>query len=127
MSHAGNQPGRCPYVAALQAGTTGDPLPSWREDASQPAILDLGQQVTADGGDAMPPEEQVTVFDYDGTLCSEKPMPIQCDFIPRRLVAMAEQNPALRIRQPWQAAFDRDFGWPDKVITPHYRGDRMAA
>ena len=75
----------------------------------------------------MPPEEQVTVFDYDGTLCSEKPMPIQCDFILRRLVAMAEQNPALRIRQPWQAAFERDHGWPDKVITPHYRGDRMAA
>jgi hypothetical protein len=75
----------------------------------------------------MPPEEQVTVFDYDGTLCSEKLMPIQCDFILRRLVAMAEQNSALRTRQPWQAAFDRDDGWPDKVITPHYHGDGMEA
>jgi hypothetical protein len=114
-------------VAAFQAGTTGDPLPSWREGASKPAILDLVQQVTADGGDAMPLEEQVTVFDYDGTLCSEKPMPIQCDFILRRLVAMAEQNSALRTRQPWQAAFDRDYGWPDKVITPHSHGDGMEA
>jgi hypothetical protein len=115
-------------VAAFQAGTTGDPLPSWRvEGASKPAILDLVQQVTADGGDAMPPEEQVTVFDYDGTLCSETPMPIQGDFILRRLVAMAEQNSALRTRQPWQAAFDRDDGWPDKLITPHYHGDGMEA
>jgi hypothetical protein len=54
-------------VAAFQAGTTRDPLPSWREGASKPAILDLVQQVTADGDDAMPPEEQVTVVDYDGT------------------------------------------------------------
>ena len=65
------------------------------------------------------------MFDYDGTLCSETPMPIQCDFILRRLVAMAEQNSALRTRQPWQAAFDRDYGCPDKVITPHYHGDGM--
>ena len=75
----------------------------------------------------MPPEEQVTVFDYDGTLCSEKLTPIQCDLTLRRLVAMAEQNSALRTRQPWQAAFDRDDGWPDKVITPHYHGDGMEA
>jgi hypothetical protein len=87
-------------VAAFRAATTGDPLPSWREGASKPAILDLVQQVTADGDDAMPPEEQVTVFDYDGTL---------------------------RTRQPWQAAFDRDYGCPDKVITPHHHGDGMEA
>jgi hypothetical protein len=97
------------------------------EGASKPAILDLVQQVTADGGDAMPPEEQVTVFDHDGTLCSETPMPIQGDFILRRLVAVAEQNSALRTRQLWPAAFDREYGWPDKVITPHYHGDEMVA
>ena len=34
---------------------------------SEPQNGDLVQQVTADGDDAMPPEEQVTVFDYDGT------------------------------------------------------------
>jgi hypothetical protein len=127
VSHDGNQPGRCPYVAAFQAGTTGDPLPSSREGASKPAVLDLVQQVTADGGDAMPPEEQVTVFDYDGTLCAEQPMPIQCGFILRRMVAVVEQNSALRTRQPWRAAFELDYGWPDKVITPHYHGDGMVA
>lgn len=35
-------------------------------------------------------------------------MPIQLDFILRRLVAMAEQDPALRTRQPWQAACAKD-------------------
>jgi hypothetical protein len=65
-------------VAALQAGTTGDPLLSWREGASKQAILDLVQRGTANGGDAMLPEERVTVFDYDGTLWCEKP--IRLDF-----------------------------------------------
>jgi phosphoserine phosphatase len=50
-------------------------------------------------------------------------MPIQLDFILRRLVVMAEQDPALRTRQPWQAAYTRDYGWLGGVITKHYHGD----
>jgi hypothetical protein len=63
------------------------------------------------------------VFDNDGTLWCEKPMPIQLDFILRRLVVMADQDPALRTRQPWQAAYTRDYGWLGEVITKHYHGD----
>jgi phosphoserine phosphatase len=111
-------------VAPSQAGPTGDPLGSWREGAGKRAILDFVQRVTADGGpDAVPPEERVAVFDNDGTLWCEKPMPIQLDFILRRLVVMADQDPALRTRQPWQAAYTRDYGWLGEVITEHYHGD----
>jgi hypothetical protein len=46
----------------------------------------------------------VAVLDNEGTLWCEKPMPIQLDFILRRLVKMAEADPALRERQPWKAA-----------------------
>jgi FMN phosphatase YigB (HAD superfamily) len=111
-------------LAASRAGATGDPLPSWREGASKQAILDFVQRVTAEGGDeAVPLEERVAVFDNDGTLWCEKPMPIQLDFILRRLVVMAEQDPALRTRQPWQAAHSRDYGWLGEVITKYYHGD----
>jgi phosphoserine phosphatase len=111
-------------VAPSQAGPTGDPLGSWREGASKRAILDFVQRVTADGGpDAVPPEERVAVFDNDGTLWCEKPMPIQLDFILRRLAAMADHDPELRTRQPWQAAYTRDYGWLGQVITKHYQGD----
>ena len=51
------------------------------------------------------------MFDNDGTLWCEKPMPIQLDFILRRLVEMAEAEPELRDRQPWKAAYERDYGW----------------
>jgi phosphoserine phosphatase len=50
-------------------------------------------------------------------------MPIQLDFILRRLVAMAEAEPALRDRQPWQAAYERDYGWLGAVMAEHYAGD----
>ena len=117
------RPGARGNLAAAQAGT-GDPLPSWREGVSKQAILDFVQRVTSEGGPHMvPPEERVAVFDNDGTLWCEKPMPIQLDFILRRLVVMADQDPALRTRQPWQAAYTRDYGWLGEVITKHYHGD----
>jgi phosphoglycolate phosphatase-like HAD superfamily hydrolase len=63
------------------------------------------------------------VFDNDGTLWCEKPMPIQLDFILRRLVEMAEAEAELRGRQPWKAAYERDYGWFSAVLTQHYAGD----
>ena len=51
--------------------------------------------------DGVPAGERVAVFDNDGTLWCEKPMPIQADFIFRRLYEMAQADPGLRGRQPW--------------------------
>jgi hypothetical protein len=50
-------------------------------------------------------------------------MPIELGFILQRLAAMANQDPALRERQPWKAAYDKDYGWLGEVITKHYHGD----
>jgi hypothetical protein len=63
------------------------------------------------------------VFDNDGTLWCEKPMPIQADFILRRLFEMAQADPELRVRQPWKAAYQRDYGWLGKVLAEHYAGE----
>jgi haloacid dehalogenase-like hydrolase len=73
--------------------------------------------------DGLPPSERVAVFDNDGTLWCEKPLPIQADFILRRLHEMAEADPALRERQPWKAAYDRDYAWLGQVMVEHYAGD----
>jgi phosphoglycolate phosphatase-like HAD superfamily hydrolase len=111
-------------VAASKTGPTGDPLPSWRAGASKQAILEFVQRVTTEGSpDLVPLSERVAVFDNDGTLWCEKPMPIQLDFILRRLAEMADQDPGLRTRQPWQAAYTRDYGWLGEVITKHYQSD----
>ena len=113
-----------PPEAGETARLTSDRLPGWREGASKQAILEFVQRVTTEGSpDFVPPPERVAVFDNDGTLWCEKPMPIQLDFILRRLAAMAEQDQSLRTRQPWRAAYTRDYGWLGQVITKHYHGD----
>ncbi|MDI9915028.1 HAD family hydrolase [Rhodococcus sp. IEGM 1379] len=87
-------------------------------------MVDFVDRVTTRGGpDEVPLEDRIAVFDNDGTLWCEKPMPIQLDFILRRLVEMAEHDPQLRTRQPWQAAYTQDYAWLNDVITAHYRGD----
>ena len=101
-----------------------DPLPSWNDTGTRQAIVGFVEAVTRDGGDGhVPPAERVAVFDNDGTLWCEKPMPIELGFILQRLAAMAEDDPALRRRQPWKAAWDRDYGWLGDVMTKHYQGD----
>jgi phosphoglycolate phosphatase-like HAD superfamily hydrolase len=95
-------------------------LVSWNAGASRDAIVDFVQRtVSAD----VPVGERVAVFDNDGTLWCEKPMPIQADFILRRLYEMAQADPELRARQPWKAAYERDYGWLGKVLAEHYAGD----
>jgi phosphoserine phosphatase len=101
-----------------------DPLPSWNDTPTRQAIVRFVEATAGDGRPGqVPPAERVAVFDNDGTLWCEQPMPIQLDFILRRFVSMAEQDPGLRTRQPWQAAYTRDYGWLRQVLTKHYQGD----
>ena len=97
-----------------------EPLPSWNDGATKAAVLEFVARVSADG---VPPSERVAVFDNDGTLWCEKPLPIQADFILRRLFEMAEADPELRERQPWKAAYERDYAWLGQVMVEHYAGD----
>ena len=76
-----------------------------------------------DGSDPVRVEERVAVFDNDGTLWCEQPVPIQMDFILRRFVQMAEADPALRDRQPWKAAYEEDHAWFVTAMMEHYAGD----
>src|SRR5512141_3010826 len=99
-------------------------LESWNEGATKSAIIEFVAKVTTPDSPAfVPPDDRIATFDNDGTLWCEKPMPIQLDFILRRWVEMAQQNPALREQQPWKAAVEKDYAWLGGVITKHYAGD----
>ena len=63
------------------------------------------------------------MFDNDGTLWCEKPMYIQLDFLLRRFKEQAEADPALRDKQPYQAAYTGDLKWLGDAVTKHYQGD----
>jgi hypothetical protein len=99
--------------------TTAAPLASWRDTATRQAIVDFVDTVTAE----VPLDQRIAVFDNDGTLWAEKPMPVELGFILQRLAAMAEQDAALRDRQPWKAAYEKDFAWLGAAMTDHYQGD----
>jgi phosphoserine phosphatase len=94
-------------------------LASWSDGAAKLAIVAFVERAVP----VVPVEERVAVFDNDGTLWCEKPIPIQADFILRRLRDMAEAEPELRERQPWRAAWERDHAWLGRVIAEHYAGD----
>src|SRR4051794_29937 len=102
----------------------GEPLPSWNATPTRRTIVEFVEAVTRIGGPAfVPAAERVAVFDNDGTLWCEKPMPIELGFVLRRLAAMADADASLRDRQPWRAAHEGDHAWLGRAITKHYNGD----
>ncbi|MBF5000831.1 haloacid dehalogenase-like hydrolase [Nocardia sp. BSTN01] len=99
-------------------------LESWNDGETTSAIVDFVARVTdRDGPGYVEPSARVAVFDNDGTLWCEKPMPIQLDFTIRRLAEMAMQEPELRTQQPWRAAYEQDLQWLGAAMVKHYHGD----
>jgi phosphoglycolate phosphatase-like HAD superfamily hydrolase len=99
-------------------------LASWNEGPAKAAIVAFVEQTVSN---AVPVAERIAVFDADGTLWCEHPLPVEADFILRRLAEMAEADPKLQDRQPWKAAYQHDNDWLGKVITEHYAGDDTKA
>jgi phosphoserine phosphatase len=97
-----------------------DVLTTWNDGAARQAIVDFVERTVSDG---VPVEDRVAVFDNDGTLWCEKPMPVQADFILRRLSEMAHADATLRDRQPWKAAYERNYAWLGRVLAEHYAGN----
>jgi phosphoglycolate phosphatase-like HAD superfamily hydrolase len=101
-----------------------DFLESWNDTPTKQAILDFVAAVTDEAKPQyIAPSDRIAVFDNDGTLWCEKPMYIQLDYLLRKLAAQAEDDPTLRAKQPWQAAWEKDFAWLGAAVTKHYQGD----
>ncbi|MEV8212948.1 HAD family hydrolase [Leifsonia sp. NPDC077715] len=98
-------------------------LPSWRDGSTRRAIVDFVESVAGDGDGAVPVEERVAVFDNDGTLWTEKPMPTQLHFIVQQWVAAARADPSLAENEPYRSVAAQDFSWLGAAIDKHYAGD----
>lgn len=80
-----------------------EPLSSWNEGAARSAILDFVAVVTTEGGpDYVPPAERIATFDNDGTLWCEQPDQVQVFFLIDRVKELADEEPPLKERQPFQ-------------------------
>ena len=68
-----------------------DQLASWHDTRDAEGDRRVRRAGDEEGGpDYVPPAERIAVFDNDGTLWCEKPMPIELGFILMRLAEMAE-------------------------------------
>jgi phosphoglycolate phosphatase-like HAD superfamily hydrolase len=98
-----------------------DPLPSWRPGAVKEALLAFVASVTSEGSPAFVPEpERVAVFDNDGTLWPEQPLPFQAAFAFDELKGALQRQPALAEDPMVQAALAGDL--PALMAGEHVEG-----
>ncbi|MFI5410603.1 HAD family hydrolase [Kaistia sp. UC242_56] len=83
-------------LIATVAVARADPLPSWNDAATKRAIIDFVTTVTRHGGPAfVPDDERIAVFDMDGTLIPERPIPAAVIPLGADLKHAVEKKPIL--------------------------------
>jgi hypothetical protein len=88
-----------------------DPLPSWNEGTTKQAILDFVAKTTTEGSSGfVPVADRIAVFDNDGCLWSEAPMPPQLAFALYDVKRRAAADPKLAKDPMVQAAMKGDLG-----------------
>jgi len=100
-------------VSALAFAATiahaADPLPSWNDGPAKQSILTFVEKVTKPGSpDFVPVPERIAVFDNDGTLWSEQPVPVQFYFVADRVKALAPQHPEWKSKEPFASLLRDD-------------------
>lgn len=87
-----------------------DPLPSWNEGPAKQSIIDFVAKVTTEGSeDFVPQYDRIAVFDNDGTLWCEAPVPLQMDYVLSELKRRVTTEPELADNEMVQAALSGDF------------------
>ncbi|KAA5537957.1 hypothetical protein FYK55_28010 [Roseiconus nitratireducens] len=104
----------CPSFVALlllaSAAHGADALPSWTDSAAKQAIVSFVEKVTEqDSPDFVPANERIAVFDNDGTLWPENPVPFQLAYALDTLKKATEERPELKQDPMVKAALAGDF------------------
>ena len=72
-----------------------DPLGSWQDTAPKQAIIRFVEKATTNGPGYVAPPERIAVFDNDGTLWPENPMPFQAAYAFDEIKRRVPAEPAL--------------------------------
>ena len=84
------------------AALAADALPSWNDGAAKKSIVNFVAKVTKEGSPGfVAPAERIAVFDNDGTLWCEQPVPVQLYFALDRVKALAPQHPEWKNKEPF--------------------------
>ena len=99
-------------VLPLIPGTANadDSLPSWNDGPAKRSLVEFVERVTKEGSpDFVPVAERIAVFDNDGTLWCEKPVPVQLFFALDRVKALAPQHPEWKDKEPFASLLKGDL------------------
>ena len=97
-----------------------DPLPSWNPGPAKQALLTFVEKTTnPNSKDFVPESERLAVFDNDGTLWPENPMPFQLAFTFDELKRRLPDEPAWKDDPAVQAALAGDL---PALLADHYKG-----
>lgn len=103
------------------AGRTPNPLPSWNDGDARSAIVSFVERVTKEGSpDFVAAPERIAVFDNDGTLWPENPLPFQAAFAYDETNRMVAEQPELKEDPMVRAMLDRDV--KTLLAGPHHDG-----
>jgi phosphoserine phosphatase len=85
-------------------------LPSWNDGPAKNAIIEFVTRVTTAGSpDFVPVPERIAVFDNDGTLWSEQPVPVQLYFALDRVKALSSRHPEWKDKEPFASLLKGDI------------------
>ncbi len=97
-------------VSTSTIARAADPLPSWNDGPAKQSIITFVEKVTTPGSpDFVPVPERIATFDNDGTLWSEKPLPVQLYFVIDRVKALAPQHPEWKDQEPFASILKGDL------------------
>jgi phosphoglycolate phosphatase-like HAD superfamily hydrolase len=83
---------------------TAQPLASWNDGPAKDAIVRFVTDVTSRRASSfVAPDERIAVFDNDGTLWPEQPVPFQFVFVVERIRALAGLHPEWGEREPFKS------------------------
>jgi phosphoserine phosphatase len=98
-------------LGATQSIFAQDSLPSWNDTAPKQSIIAFVEKVTKAGSpDFVAPADRIAVFDNDGCLWCENPVPFQVAYVLDELKRRAPLEPALNADPMVQAALAGDLG-----------------
>ncbi len=97
-------------LAFCGIATATDPLPSWKDSVSKTAIIAFVEKVTTPGSaDFVSLPDRIAVFDNDGTLWPENPVPFQLAYALDVIKQRSASDPGFAADPMVQAAKSGDF------------------
>jgi hypothetical protein len=107
-------------IALCSTAIATEPLASWRDTSPKKAVVAFVNKITDEkSSDFVPPAERIAVFDNDGTLWPENPMPFQLAFSLDELKRRLPEEPDWKNDPAVKAAQSDDL---HPLLADDYKG-----